>query len=221
MTKALYIFSGLGADERVFRKLNFDGFAVTHIKWITPLKKENITDYASRIIEQIKTEKPLIIGLSFGGIMAVEVSKLIETEKIIIIASAKTKFEIPFYFRFFGKLGLAKILPISLLKSSNFISNWLFGTTGKADKKLLKQILIDTDPIFLKWALNVIPNWKNETAPKNAFHIHGNKDKILPISFVKPNFVIENGGHLMTLNKAEVMNKIILKELNNINDDNS
>jgi hypothetical protein len=32
--------------------------------------------------------------------MAVEVSKQIDAEKVILIASAKTKKEIPFYYRF-------------------------------------------------------------------------------------------------------------------------
>ncbi|RZL39144.1 MAG: alpha/beta hydrolase [Pedobacter sp.] len=214
MKKALYIFSGLGADERVFRKLDFSAYAVTHIKWITPLKNESLAEYAKRISTQIKTEKPLIIGLSFGGIMAVEISKIIVPEKIIIIASVKTKYEIPWYFRFLGKLGVANLLPNKLLKSSNFATNWLFGTGGKADKKILKQILQDTDPVFLKWALNRIPRWENETKPKNLVHIHGNADKILPIRFAKPDLVIENGGHLMTLNKAEALNEIILNELN-------
>lgn len=216
MKKALYILSGLGADERVFRKLDFSTFSVIHIKWIIPVKHETIEHYATRILAQIKTENPLIIGLSFGGIMATEIAKQIKTEKIILIASAKTKFEIPFYFRFLGALGFHKILPTSLLKSSNFITNWFFGTGNKVDKKLLKQILKDTDPTFLKWALAKVATWKNKIPANNVFHIHGDNDKILPLAFVKPNFIIENGGHLMTLNKADVLNKIIYKELNNI-----
>lgn len=112
MKKELYIFSGLGADERVFQRLDFSGFSVTFIKWIIPQDKETIENYASRLLDQIKTKKATLIGLSFGGIMAVEVAKQIEVEKVILIASTKTKKEIPFYYRFAGLLGLQKILPI-------------------------------------------------------------------------------------------------------------
>lgn len=213
LTKELYIFSGLGADERVFQLLDFSGFSTTFIKWIAPKDKETIENYATRLLEQITTTKPILIGLSFGGLIAVEVAKQIDTEKVILIASAKTKNEIPFYYRFAGRLGLHKLLPTRLLKNSNFITNWFFGTSSTFDKQLLKQILIDTDPIFLKWALDKVTRWTNQTQTNNTFHIHGTSDRILPLSYVKCNSTIINGGHLMTLNKAEELNKIIRQEI--------
>lgn len=213
MTKELYIFSGLGADERVFQKIDFSNFSTTIIKWIIPLDKETIEYYATRLLDQITTTKPILIGLSFGELMAVEVAKQIETEKVILISSAKTKYEIPFYYRFAGQLGLHKLLPTKLLKSSNFITNWFFGTNSTFDKQLLKQILIDTDPTFLKWAIDKVTHWTNKTQTKNLFHIHGTSDRILPFKFVYSNSTIKNGGHLMTLNKAYELNNILRQHL--------
>ena len=213
MTKELYIISGLGADERVFQNLDFSGFSTTFIKWLPPLDNESIEHYATRLLDQIKTTNPIIIGLSFGGIISVEIAKQIDTEKVILISSAKTKKEIPFYFRLAGQLGLHKLLPTNLLKKSNFITNWFFGTNSSYDKKLLNQILIDTEPIFLKWAIDKIVLWKNQSQIKNIFHIHGSSDRILPFRHVKPNSTIINGGHLMTLNKADELNEVIRKQL--------
>jgi len=213
LTKELYIFSGLGADERVFQRLDFSGFSTTFIKWIVPQNKETIENYATRLLDQITTTKPTLIGLSFGGLMAVEVAKQIDTEKVILIASAKTKKEIPFYYRFAGQFGLHKLLPTRLLKSSNFITYWFFGTNSTFDKELLKQILIDTDPTFLKWAIDQVTRWTNQTLTKNIYHIHGTSDKILPLSFVKCNSTIKNGGHLMTLDKASELNQILKQQL--------
>jgi len=213
LTKELYIFSGLGADERVFQRLDFSGFSTTFIEWIVPQDKETIENYATRLLDQIKTTKPTLIGLSFGGLMAVEISKQIDTEKVILIASAKTKKEIPFYYRFAGQLRLHNLLPIRLLKNSNFISNWFFGTSSTCDTQLLKQILIDTDPTFLKWAIDKVARWTNQTQTKNIFHIHGTNDKILPLSFVKCDSTIQNGGHLMTLNKADELNQILRQQI--------
>ncbi len=213
MTKELYIFSGLGADERVFQRLDFSGFSTTFIKWIVPQDKETIENYAKRLLDQITTTKPTLIGLSFGGIMAIEVAKQIDTENVILIASAKTKNEIPFYYRFAGQLRLHKLLPTRLLKNSNFITNWIFGTSSMFDKQLLRQILLDTDPIFLKWAIDKVARWTNQTQTKNIFHIHGTSDRILPLRFVKCNTKIKNGGHLMTLNKADELNNILRQQL--------
>ncbi|MFN9999348.1 MAG: hypothetical protein ACK52X_06985, partial [bacterium] len=213
LTKELYIFSGLGADERVFQRLDFSGFSATFIKWIVPKEKETIENYATRLLDQITTTNPTLIGLSFGGLIAVEVAKQIDTEKVILIASAKTRNEIPFYYRFAGQLGLHKLLPSRLLKSSNFITNWFFGIKTTFDKQLLNHILIDTDPAFLKWAIDKVASWTNQTQIKNIFHIHGTSDRILPLSFVRCNSTIKNGGHLMTLNKSDELNEILRQNL--------
>jgi hypothetical protein len=131
-----------------------------------------------------------------------------------LIASAKTKKEIPFYYRFAGQLGLHKLIPTGILKSPNFITNWLFGVNTSLDKLILKQILIDTDPAFLKWAIDKVACWKNQTLIKNIFHIHGTSDRILPLRYlIKCNTTIQNGGHLMTLNKSDELNKIVRKQL--------
>lgn len=213
LTKGIYIFSGLGADESVFQRLDFSGFPTTFIKWIVPNDNETIENYATRLTDQITSTKPILIGLSFGGLMAVEVAKQIDTEKVILIASAKAKKEIPFYYRWAGQVGLHKLLPTKLLKSSNFITNWFFGTSSTFERQLLKQIRLDTDPIFLNWAIGKIVRWKNNTPTKNIFHIHGTSDRILPLCFVDCNVTIKNGGHLMTLNKSDELTKIIRQQL--------
>lgn len=71
--KDIYCVSGLGADERVFQKLKFQGYQPVHICWVEPNLEESIAEYAKRLTIQIKSERPILIGLSFGGIMAVEI----------------------------------------------------------------------------------------------------------------------------------------------------
>lgn len=207
--KNLYVFSGLGADKRVFNYLDFSKYNTTFIDWITPFEKETIEAYAKRLTAQITSEKPILVGLSFGGIMAVEVGKIIETEKIILIASAKNKTEIPFYYRFAGLLKLHKLIPTKLMKKSNFFSFWLFGITNEDNKKLLTAILKDTNENFLKWAIDKIVNWENTTILENIKHIHGTADRILPIQFTKSEVQIIDGGHFMTIDKFEELNSVL------------
>ena len=207
--KEIYLFSGLGADYRAFEKLDFSNFNTTHINWIVPDKAESIENYAYRISNQIKSDNPILIGLSFGGIIAIEVSKHIKTEKIILLASAKTKLEIPFYYKLAGKLQLHKLIPARIFKSANFLSYWFFGINNKSEKLLLKNILEDTDASFLKWALNEIVNWKNIKVEGNLIHIHGSSDRILPIKYINVDFKVKNGGHFMTLNKDIELSNLI------------
>jgi len=205
----IYILSGLGVDKRVFDHIDFHTKNIEFIDWIQPLKNESLAHYAKRMAAIIKEDDATLIGLSFGGILSVEISKIKKLKKIILIASAKTKYELPLFYRLIGKISLNKLLPNSILKIQNFITNWIFGLESESDKKLLKAILKDTDPVFLSWAINEIVNWKNTEYPKNYIHIHGDKDRIIPIRNVKKDYVIPNGGHFMTVNKAKEIEKII------------
>ena len=79
--KKIYLISGLGADERAFQHLDLRAYDVIYIAWIEALKKETLAHYAGRLLAQVSTKKPILIGLSFGGMIAIEMAKQIETEK--------------------------------------------------------------------------------------------------------------------------------------------
>lgn len=205
--KNLYLISGLGADYRAFQNLDLSKYNVNHMLWIKPEKTDGIHEYASRLLSQIKDKKPILIGLSFGGIIAIEIGKLIETEKIILISSAQSTNDIPLYLRLIGKLGLHKLLPGSFIKNVNIITHWFFGIESNREKELLKLILEDTNTDFLKWAINAIVRWRTEVQFNNVFRVHGTNDRLLPLR--KAHFIIQGGGHFMILNKHKEISKIL------------
>ncbi len=207
--KKVYIFSGLGADERVFKRLDFKDLDVTFVQWIKPKVNEPLTNYANRISKQIKDENPILIGLSFGGIVATEIAKIISVNKLILISSLKTRGEIPLVYRVAGQLHLHRLIPYAILKKDHFLNRWLFGVIKKNDRDLFKKVLADTDIDFLKWAINCIVKWDNTQLQPNLFHIHGTNDKILPISKSGEVIVIQNGGHLMVLDKAKQVSEAL------------
>jgi esterase/lipase len=208
--KNIYVFTGLGADERVFYKINFADHNAIHIKWITPAQNETIEEYALRLTQQITTANPILLGLSFGGMMAVEVAKHIDTEKIILVSSSKNKNEIPFYYRLAGKIKLHKIVKAKFLVRANKLTNKMFSARTREDKKMISSMIGASDVVFLDWAIDKIVHLKNEVIHKNLTHIHGTADRILPIRFVKADVLIKGGTHLMIVNRAaEVQEKIL------------
>ena len=206
---SLYLFSGLGTDHRIFQRLDFSGFAVHHIQWIPALAGERIDQYAKRLTGQIDTPRPILVGVSFGGIMAVEVAKYLNPRHVILLSSAKTSSEIPFSSSWLRTLGLHRIFPVFLLKRSWLITDWFFGIQGAADKQLLGDILRDTDPSFLRWAIDQMMRWKNTIAPEKTTHVHGTHDRILPYRFVHADIALEGGGHFMVFNRAKEISEII------------
>ncbi len=208
--KEVYLLSGLGADKRVFSFLDLSDFKVNHVEWIEPNNNETIQSYAQRLIKQIATDQPKLIGVSFGGIMAIEIAKLIPTEKVILISSAKTRDYIPMFYRLAGRIGLNRIIPPWILKNANPLTDWLFGATTKEQKGLLKEMLKGTEDKFLKWAIDKVVNWENVAEPGNVKTIHGTADRILP--FKTADFKIVNGGHLMIMDKTNELD-VVLKQL--------
>ncbi len=211
----IYLISGLGADERVFYKLKLQGYQPVFVKWIMPFRNETVASYSKRLAAQIPTENPILIGLSFGGMMAIEIAKHIKTHTIILISSAKSKNEIPFYYRVAGVLKLNKIIPTSLLVKSNIITNKFFTARTNEDKNIVSAMLKDTNTELLKWSINIIVTLKNKVVHKNLIHIHGTADRILPIKFIKPDIIIKSGTHLMIMNKADEINFHIVEILKN------
>lgn len=216
MKQKIYILSGLGADERVFDQLEFSSLEPVFVDWIEPFENESLESYAKRISTAITCENPLILGISFGGMLAVEISKIRSVKQLFLIATAKTFLELPNVYRIFGRLGALILIPVSLLKRTTVLTHYFFGTKTKKDKLLLKSILEDTDAKFLKWALKAIVGWRNKTIPTSFIHLHGSKDKIIPIKRIQFSTKIEGGGHLMTLDKSEELNEHLNSEISKL-----
>ena len=210
----IYLLSGLGADERVFKELEIlKGRAHKFIKWEIP-HEDDLKSYSERLLVQIDEDDEIVlIGVSFGGMIATEISEMIVVKKTILISSSRNRWEIPKIYRHLGKRGLIKLLPNRLLKQSNCVTNWLFGVEKPGDKKLLRAILKDTDPIFLKWALLSIANWNRNVNHAELVQIHGDRDRILPPKSHSEIKIVKGGGHLMILDKSEEVNELLRKEL--------
>ena len=133
----VYAISGLGADKRVFDYLNLN-FDLIHLDWIKNLPNESLENYALRISKSIDSSQDFIlIGLSFGGLVAVEISKILKPKKVILISSVATKTELPYFYRLFGKTKIINIIPLVFLEKSNVLLTYLFGTKKK---KLTKRV---------------------------------------------------------------------------------
>jgi len=215
MAIKIYFISGLGADRRAFKKLIFPpDCELIHLDWIPAIKNEALESYADRLAISIDTSTPFyLIGLSFGGMLATEIAKKLKPLHTFIISSTPVFKELPWYYRMAGSLSLQKIVPVSLLKRGNNIGLKFLGATTREETALLKQLVIDSDPIFMKWALTSILSWRNNERPQNLTHIHGTTDNILPIRYNKPDITIEGGGHFMVYANAETISRLIVSKL--------
>lgn len=205
----LYVFSGLGVDQRVFSRINFLNRNVVFVPWIPPLPNESLAAYAKRISMPFKDENPILIGVSFGGMICTEIAKIIPVKKVLLISSIQHPNQLPLVYKIAGKLKLDQLVPAFIFQHVTFLNYFFFGISSSQDKKLLKEIMKDTDPNFLKWAIGSILRWNTSNISVPVVSIHGANDLVLPIIKFVPNIKIQNGGHFMIVTHSEEVQKAL------------
>lgn len=209
----LYCFPGLGADERLFKKLKLHGYQLQYIYWVEPEANESLADYCQRLIPQIDQTKPFaLLGVSLGGIMITELAHQLAAEHFFVISSVKSSKEFPFYIPVFRRLGFRYLINAHLLKALKPIIPFLFGKMNQADQQLVFNMIDDSSPTFLTWAAKAILSWKSKD-DKTPFHkitqIVGDKDLIFRHSKIQNCKIIKGGTHVVILNKAQEISTII------------
>jgi len=200
--KTIYCISGLGADERAFSKLKINNVVLKVIPWLMPEPDETIEDYATRMRAGITEENPILMGLSFGGMICTEIAKQIPVSKIIIISSIKSSKELPRWMRTVAILKLNKIVPLKSTRLTQPIQNKMLGIQSEEEKTLVASLRREVDLPYTNWAVHQAINWKNDWRHPNIFHIHGDNDFMFPIKNIKADYTIKNAGHFMIMNRA-------------------
>jgi len=208
----LYVFTGLGADKRIFSKLDLSDLHVQFIEWLSPTFEESLESYILRLAthNQIPKHGALVLGLSFGGICVSELAKFYDFGKTILLSSAKTSDELPQILGISNYISLEKIMKKNTLtKIPTKIVSWLFGLKNQQEKELFFSMLDATDTDFMDWAVVQFTHWQNKHIPVNCLHIHGDKDRLIPIQNVDYTVRIKGGGHFMVYSNAAEISYII------------
>jgi len=211
--KHVYCICGLGADERIFSKINWPPDAEVHyLQWLKPERREPLQHYARRMSGKIHHPSPILVGVSFGGMMCVEISKLICVEKIVLISSITHCKQLPLWMRTCGRLKLDYLLPRGKghnLRILSPVQNYFLGAYSEEEKRMAEEYRDKVDPDFLKWSIHAILNWKNRFVPENCYLIHGSDDRVFPTAIVKPTHTIRNAGHFLVFQRADAVSRVL------------
>jgi len=207
----VFFLSGLGADKRLFEFLNLSFCDPVFIDWIQPEQNETLKDYALRIKKELIPDSAIVVGLSFGGMLATEIAKNNSSVKAILISSAKTIYELPPYYKSGKFIRLHYWVADEIQKRFMIKMKWLFGIHSVPSTQIYKEMIGDCNPDFNRWAIDAILDWKNIQVPENIIHIHGTHDKVLPYKYVQCNYTVNKGEHLMILEQANIISDILAK----------
>ncbi len=205
----VYLMPGMAANPSIFEhiKLAEEEFTLHKLSWFLPETNESLSDYALRMTLKITHKKPVLLGVSFGGVLVQEMAKHIEVSKLIIVSSVKSKKELPRRMKLSRKLKLYKAVPAKLIEDIDLLAKYAFGETVKNRVALYQKYLSMNDRRYLKWAVKEMVCWGQDAPIPNSIHIHGDKDPVFPIKYIKDAIVIPEGTHIMVITKFRWFNK--------------
>ena len=216
---------GLAASSTIFEYIQFPtaSFELYYLEWFLPKDKETIEEYALRMTKKIKHKNPVLIGVSFGGILVQEMALHIATRKTIIISSVKSNKELPLRMKIAKTTKAYKIIPTQLFSNMEALAKYAFGENVVSRRlKLYEKYLQMRDKKYLDWAIENVILWRRTKSDDKIIHIHGDADAVFPIKHIKKCIVIKGATHILILNKYKWLNEnlpqLILKNDENENE---
>jgi len=203
-----YLIPGLGADERVFQFLRLEG-EVHILRWLAPQNSnETLSHYAVRLAAGVPGSQPCwLVGVSFGGVLALEIAQLRPLARVVLISSFTGPQELPWLGRVARATGLHHLVPPQLLPRLPRVAQWFFGVQNGREYQLLRQILHDTDPHFTRWAIARLLQWPGRPTPV-PIRIHGTDDRLLPAGAAFSPHQLP-GGHLIIISQAREISHLL------------
>lgn len=209
----VYFIPGMAAGPEIFKNIKFpkDKYRTEVLEWLIPEKDETLLEYSKRMADRVKEPNAILIGVSFGGVVAQEMDQFLKLRKLIIISSAKTRNELPRRMRIAGFTKAYKLIPTSVVLSVEDLTKFSVGPRSKKRLRLYQQYLNVRDKKYLDWALKSMVTWDRVEEVPSVIHIQGDEDKVFPKKYITKCIVIKGGTHIMILNRGREISKKLLK----------
>jgi len=126
----------------------------------------------------------------------------------MVISSVVSSDQLPKKYLRLGKTRILKLIPNALLRPTRFLQKFL---SGAEDHHLLRDIIADTDPAFIRWALTSMIKWKGTNQHPNVLRVHGSHDRLIPVKGKV--IMIDQGSHFMIVDRADEISTLVNKHL--------
>lgn len=210
----LLFFPALGTNGRIFDRQRQLPYEVVTPSWIDPGPDESLVAYARRLADGIDwPQRPIVTGLSFGGMIAAEIAKYIRPAALIVIASRTVwrSRSAPLYVT----NALIQARPDGAVNSIDDLPRRLrevYGDFSPAEQMLFADMLAKESPDRLRRFAHMVGDWpgiKGLSCP--ILRIHGAADRVIPLEMGNADVVIEGGGHMVNWTHAEEVNNAIMQ----------
>jgi pimeloyl-ACP methyl ester carboxylesterase len=209
----LILLPGVGADRRLFRHQVAALENVITPDWIAPESGDTLASYAERMARAADPGGPCFVGgASFGGMVALEMTRHLDARACFLIGSIRSPGELPLRARLLRPLawlipGWSFALQPSMARLAMAIAGRLM---RPATRSQLAQ-LADADGRFIHWACLAILRWEPSAVPPAVpvLQIHGDRDHVLPHRRTRPNVLVRGAGHVLSMTFPDAVNEFL------------
>lgn len=207
----IYLLSGIGSDERIFDYFECpDTCQCTYINYPLPAAGMDMTAYAHQLSTQINTEEPFtLIGVSLGGMLAVEMAHFMRPEQVIILSSACNANELPLRYRFQKQIPVYRLFTGEVLKKSSYLAQSIAEPDRQLEADICNAMLDAKDPQFLERSLEMTIEWDRQYCDYPVVHVHGSNDHTIPLRNTDADIIVEGGSHMMTLTQGKAISDLL------------
>lgn len=194
---------GMKPDRRLFRELLPRLPNCQVVDWVEPLPRESLVEYSRRLADgrqQNRAEGLVLVGVSFGGIVAQEVAAHLRADGCVVVSSIRCPSQLPAWQRSFRPL--VRWGGAGALDALGFIAGrWPASLRNGATVQLAK--FAGPSNRWRRWATAALLQWSPTPHEIPTLQIHGDQDSTFPMQSVQPDMVIRGGGHLLPLTHAQ------------------
>ncbi len=202
--EVVFLLPGLGATCDLFADYQLP-FPTCAVEYPAPHSQTmGLPEYALQLISEngIRSGDSLI-GVSLGGMLCIEIARLVPIRKLTLISSCTDSRHIrPFIRRLHP---LSRLIPWRLIQRAPFPSCIL----SQSRRRALAMLRI-ADADFIPWACVNAAVWQCPAHQPDIVQIHGDKDPVFPISRQTIHHTISGGDHLMVLSHRQEIEAILI-----------
>jgi len=214
----LIFLPGIGANYLIFSKILVAFPEGKVLPWQPLLGKESLKEYARRWSPSFSQGPYVLVGHSFGGMVALELAKWVNIQSVVLLSSCWDTTVLDSRIRLLEQT--SRYVPDALLRCGlQTLGPSIIARrqgVSSEDRPLLVQMIRDLDLPFTRWAGSSVLNWENSLPVKEKrsyqlFALHGRKDSVIPLVEAPWVEVVEDGRHLLPLTHPDRINTIISK----------
>lgn len=199
----LLLFTGMTPNAGTFRHQVDSLPNAKVVEWLAPEPDETLTAYSDRMASHLADEEPAYLaGLSFGGIVALEVACRIKVAGCFLISSIRSPSELPPRLKMFRSL--RHVSAEHVFKSVGAIADAIPRFLRTRSIARLSKFAHD-EGRWHRWSTAAVLGWAPHSAIELVLvlRIHGDSDRTFPARYLNADVIVRQGGHELPLTHPE------------------